>query len=1707
MDVVFENQYGPAETHVVSATSIHSDDISIGKPIANTQIYIVDQYMHLMPIGIIGELCIAGDCIGAGYLNRLELTEEKFIDNPFGEGKLYKTGDLACWREDGSIVYVGRNDFQVKIRGLRIELGEIENALQRVQGILQAAVILRKDENGRQLICAFYTGRETDGKSIRAAIGQSLPKYMLPHIFTHLDELPLTTSGKVNRKALPEVELSKVTVATEYIEPVGETEKQLAALMEQVLNYSPIGRENDFVDLGGDSLKAIELISAMGKAGYHTDVKTLFECGNIRNLAVRLTLVVEQQPVLAELPNEVPATPAQMRVYTAQAVQGGTAYNVPHVFRVGAVELERLQKAVQALVDRHEILRTHFEDKDGHIMQVVEQAISIQIEQLDTDDISTFIRPFDLAKAPLLRVGYYGNTVMVDMHHIITDGASMPIFLWELNELYMDRALGDVPASYRQFSMERQDYRKSEAYWLSVYSDELPVLELNTDFKREQKRDFSGSAFYESFDSALHQEILAASRRMGITPYVFYIGGFYILLSKFSGNEDIVVGTPMSGRAGAYLDTIGMFVNTVALRGKPVGTKTVSEFLAEVKAFSIDAVTYQDYPYGELIKKLGATSADRNPLFDVMFAFQSEKMTHVIFGDERAELLPIPVITSKYDFTFNLMPMSNGVSVMVEYCTSLYWEATMRRLVAGYELILTQMLNEQKQLKDISAVTEQEIATVLYDFNNTAVDYPRKKCVHQLFEEQVEKTPNKTAVIACDKTLNYAELNKQANRIAHALINQGVSQGDIVAFVLPRKSYLIAAMFGILKAGAVYLPIDPDYPIDRINYLVSESKAKLCITQESIKALLNTLNGRNPEIRIEESDGFCALHTSGSTGVPKLSMLTHGNFNNFIRANKRFWENIDTVVTTTIVTFDAFTMDSVLSIALGYRLVLASEADIYDQINFEKLFQYSEHNMFFSTPTKIESYVDNNQTKGFLQRIQSLIIGGEIFSNGLLEKLKTYAPDCRVFNIYGPTEATICATTDEVERGQTITIGKPIANTQIYIVDQYMQPTPIGVTGELCIAGDGVGLGYLNHPELTAEKFIENPFGSGKFYKTGDIAYWREDGKINYIGRNDFQVKIRGLRIELGEIENALCNMEGIYQAVVVVRKTRTGHQLICAFYTGKVLDNKALRSALSKKLPKYMVPHSFTHLKVMPLTTSGKIDRKALPEVDLDKITVTKKYVPPVGETEKRLATLMGQVLEYVPIGRDDDFFDMGGDSLKAIEFVSKAHRDEIYFSLQSVFEHPTVRALCAYIESGDKSSVSYADVDFTEINKVLAKNRLDKLTVPTEQKVGNILLAGATGFLGIHILADFLDHDSGIAYCLIRGENRSVSEKRLYDFLDFYFNGEYVNLLGKRIQVICGDLQKDSLDLSEQEYRVLQDRVDTVINAAASVKHYGSYQYFYEANVVSTQRLIDFCMTANAKLIHISTLSVSGNSFGDQFDGYISETEKHFYETDLFIGQPLENVYARSKFEAEKAVLEAMAAGLQANIMRMGNLTNRMKDGKFQINHETNAFAQRIKGVLELGMIPDYLIAENMYLEFTPIDEATRAVMTIIRHFSTEQRVFHINSTKVVYLVSLQKYFAELGYETKTVSGAEFTGALRQTAKRTGTEHIFETFINDMDANDHLNYDSNIRIENYFTEQYLKYLGFQWGEIGLDYLRKYAAYFEKIGYWSLQINCQALS
>ena len=999
-----------------------------------------------------------------------------------------------------------------------------------------------------------------------------------------------------------------------------------------------------------------------------------------------------------------------------------------------------------------------------------------------------------------------------------------------------------------------------------------------------------------------------------------------------------------------------------------------------------------------------------------------------------------------------------------------------------------------KKIRNISAITDEDLNKLLYEFNDTVVDYPRDKCVHTLFEEQVEKTPEKVAVIACDKTLTYKELNEEANRIAHALIEKGVGVGNIVAFSLQRKSFLIPTIFGILKSGAAYLPIDLDYPPDRVDYILKDSKTKWFISEDNINEFVSA-DATNPNVNTTSDNNCYCIYTSGTTGNPKGTLIRHRNLVNFCDNNNNNYQhsmikNGTRLISTFKCCFDAFGVDYALFLLNGTSLVLASDEDI---TNAEKLAYYIQKynvDVIHATPSTIKAWCGNREYVKAIGNAKIIMVAAENFSPDLYMFLREKS-SAKIFNGYGPSETTIGVSFGEIT-STDIHIGKPNANTKIYIVNQYLKPTPIGVTGELCIAGDCVGAGYLNRPELTAERFIDNPFGKGKLYKTGDLAYWREDGNIVYVGRNDFQVKIRGLRIELGEIENEISSISGVTQAVVIVRKDDHDRQLICAFYTGKELGAKDIRSIIGEKLPKYMLPHIITRIDEIPLTPSGKINRKALPEVDLNQIDNMAKYIAPVTEREKTIANILAEILEVERVGLADDFFELGCDSLKAIEFISACHYEGIYFNLQSVFDHPTISALLQAVDNADHDLTHYDPADFEAINKLIAENTVDHIPLPSEPPVGNILLAGATGYLGAHILADFLEHDTGTAYCIVRGKNAEDSAHRLKEYLQFYFDDIYTG--NDRIVVLCGDLTKERFGLSEKDYRLLLSNTDTVINSVASVKHYGSYGFFYETNVKSVINLIDFCKASDAKLIHISTTSVAGNDFDNQMSFIDKAEETVFTEHDLYIGQPLDNVYVRSKFEAEKAVLDAMGEGLQANIFRMGNLTNRRSDGKFQKNHESNAFLNRLKAIIELGCIPDYLL--DLHTEFTPIDEAASAVMAIARHFRSDRNIFHIENTNLISFSKMFDYMSILGLNMKIVKGEDFGEMLRQSENAPETKHIYETFINDLGKDNRLNYESPIKIDTAFSNAYLRSLGFVWHETDLDYLNKYFAYFKQIGY-----------
>ena len=1288
------NVYGPTEATVwaTCAGVEDADNITIGKPLANTQIYIVDRYIKPVPIGVTGELCIAGDGVCAGYLNRPELTAEKFIDNPFGDGKLYKTGDLAHWREDGNIIFVGRNDFQVKINGQRIELGEIEAALTAIKGIESAAVTVR-NEDDRQLLCAFYTGNEISAKELRSMLGKTLPRYMVPQVFTHLEKMPLNASGKTDRKALEQHSVH--FVAGDYKAPQSAEEKVLLSTAKEILKAEQIGMLDNFFDLGGDSLKSIAWIALLEKQGYTLMPSDIFSCADMEELKEKLRKTEKESITEPDYPPQLPLTMAQKEIYIAQSVAPDKPlYNIPYIIKVKALDVDKLQYAVDCMLKRHEILRTRFESKGGEIYQIIDENARCIVESIE-GEISEFIRPFELSKAPLIRVGYQGNTVIFDLHHIIADGSSMPVFFRELNEYYMGREPKESFIPYKYFAVTEKEAAEDITYWNEMFSDEVPSLNLRYDLPRSAVKTYNGKTLYKQMPEAIDEKVAAFCKEQNITPFVYYCGAFQILLHKFSTQEDIVIGTPMSSRTAKNLGTIGMFVHTLPLRCKPEGNKTVGEFLGEVRQLSIEAARHSGIAVSEI-----AASKDKS-LFDVMFTYQAEEMTSLIFGDMPAEITATPLTASKYGFDFTLYPRKEGNILSATFNTSLFNEKTIQQMMNAYDRILSEAQNADKNLCDISLIDEEE-DNLLNSFNNTAVTYDKSKSVYALFERQVQNSPNSKAIIFKEQQISYASLLEKVDKMAACLSASGVGKSDVVAIYLERSPLLLILQLAVMKIGAVFLPADKRYPIERLHFLCRDCNVSLLITKDE-NAVFSDINCITPdellkkEIKASDFSAFynnnCyIIYTSGSTGTPKGCYLKQSgivNFcinNNTLSALKNNQNNVFACVNS--VAFDYFIAESLLPLLNGFTVVLCDEDESMLQKAFLKLVVEHKINVLMTTPTRLSLFYDNGVDCSVLNKLDCICTSGEPLTGKLLKRLYEVSENAAVFNPLGPSECTVWDLGGELDRnaGIDIHLGKPIANTHIYIVDKYLKPVPIGVTGELCIAGDGVGVGYVNRPELTAEKFIDNPFGEGKLYKTGDLAYWREDGNIVFAGRNDFQVKINGQRIELGEIEAALTAIKGIESAAVIVRN-EDDRQLLCAFYTGSEINAKELRSMLGKTLPGYMVPQAFEHLEKMPLNTSGKIDRRALETVY---VTVeVQAYESPQTPTEEKICSIFCKILNTEQIGRNDSFYDLGGTSLQIIQILSYSPLDKL--SPSDFLVDPTPAALAKKLDGSTETDYNY--------------------------------------------------------------------------------------------------------------------------------------------------------------------------------------------------------------------------------------------------------------------------------------------------------------------------------------------------------------------------------------------------------------------------------
>lgn len=1722
------NLYGPTEatidvTYYNCSVDSTLDVIPIGRPIDNTKIYILDRNYNQQPIGIAGELYIGGVGVARGYLNKPKLTAEKFIQNPFNpEEIIYRTGDLARWFPKGDIEYLGRIDFQVKIRGNRIELGEIESRLLEHNNIIDAVVVVREDHEAGKYLCSYFVSdRELDNDEIKEHLLKILPDYMVPSFFIRMEKLPISANGKVDRKALPEPQ-GLLCKGTEYVPPSNKTEENLTNIWCGLLGIEKVGINDIFFNIGGDSLKAITLaIEIHRKLDVEIPIGELFRLKTIRNIGEYILKKQKTKYYNIQRVDEkeyYPVSSAQKRIFILNNIdESGISYNIPGFMLVkGEIDRESFENVFQILVKRHESLRTSFDIINNQPVQKIHSDINFKIEYIEAENeeieekISNFRRPFDFKKAPLLRVGLIRlaadkHILMFDMHHIISDGASMNILIKEFVALYSHEELPELNIQYKDYSVWYGNYLKSsaierqKAYWLERFSGELPVLNLPTDFTRPLIQSFSGDKITFEIGAELTGKLKDLSQKSGMTLYMVLLAAYTILLSKYTGQEDISVGTPVACRHFAKLrDIIGLFVNTLVMRNFPNENKTVNQFLQEVKENALCAYENQDYPFEELVENINAKrDLSRNPLFDTMFILQNIDVTKIEANNLFFEPYEFENRTSKFDVLLEAFDREDNIIFKLEYCTKLFSKATIELMIQHFKNILYKITDENKKIFEIDMLTEAEEAKILYKFNNTKAGYRRNKVVHQLFEEQVERTPNSTAVVFNDMSMSYKELNEKSNQLARFLREKGVKPDSVVGIMLHKSMETVISVLGVLKAGGCYLPLDPEYPAERIKYMLDDSQARILITNKELLAKVDfngividmedaqpiySLNKSNLSNMNMLCDLIYVIYTSGSTGKPKGVMLEHKNIVNLV--NYEFTKTsinfAHKVLQFASISFDVCYQEIFSTLLSGGELYIAGNESRKNPLSLMEYIAEKGISVVF-LPTSYYKFVfsEEKYLNKLTNSIKHIIVAGEQLIVTEQQKKVLDEKGIILHNHYGPSETHV-VTTYTINCGEDVSelppIGKPISNTSILILSDKNTVAPIGIPGELFISGDCVGRGYLNRPELTSEKFIPNPYISmERMYRTGDLAKWKPDGNIEFLGRMDNQVKIRGYRIEIGEIESYLLSFNGIKEVAVIDREANRGKKYLCAYIVSdSEIIISELRAYLLNNLPDYMIPSYYVKLKNLPLTPSGKVDRKALPE-PTGSIEDSTEYVAPRNEPERILADIWSTVLKVKEIGVNNNFFELGGDSLAIMEVLILTLQHNMNLTIQDFYKYQTISQLTANLNNN-------SDLVITEkMNDLGMQNRegIDKIKTG-KHDYRNILLTGATGFLGAHLLAELMENTHSSVYCLIRGKNENEVENKLISVLNYYFPKRYNNLLGKRIFVTKGDITIERFGLPDNEYYELANKTNAVIHSAAIVKFYGDYSKFEKTNVFGTQLLIDFCKINNIKLNHISTIGVSGSYLSDQ-----KNKKVEFSENDFYIGQNHgQNVYALSKFNAEKEVFKAVNNGLDATVFRIGFLTGRFEDACFQINSKENAYYNKIKTIIGLGTISEDILEQN--IEFTPVDKCSKGIIEILGTKQSSGRVFHMCNPKVVKVRNLIEALKTLNIEIKILSRLDFNQYLNKISKDLNRQKLLLGIIEDLSIAKELNYESSITVCSKITCDYLKKLNFEWPDIDGPYILK---------------------
>ena len=1422
----FLNGYGPTETtcgaicHEFSAAETLSR-IPIGRPVDNTQIFILDAHQQPVPVGVPGEICIAGAGLARGYLNRPELTAEKFIwwksevgsrksadgrqqaagnrpqtaseevtavnsasapaefrlpnsDSPLPDSdfrlpnsdfRLYRTGDLARRLANGELEFLGRLDQQVKIRGLRIELGEIEAALLRHRGVREAAVIAREDAPGDKRLTAYVVSTAEAGQ-LREHLRQSLPDFLIPAAFVTLDEMPLSPNGKVDRKRLPAPDAAATPTTDQYVAPRNQIEELLCGIYAAVLGLERVGIHDNFFELGGHSLLATQLVSRVREAfEIELPLQALFAEPDVAGLAAQVTAALQTGQNLAAPPltatardEKLPLSFAQQRLWFLDQLEPNSPfYNNPSAFRLkGRLDTAALERSLNEIIRRHEVLRTSFRLAGSEPVQQIAAELTLTIPHHDLRHLDETereaaalrlaqeeaMRPFDLAQGPLLRAALIrlaedDDVLLLTLHHIISDGWSVGVFIREIVELYTatisgaEARLPELPIQYADYArwqrawLQGDTLQRQLAYWTDKLRGRPTVLELPTDRPRPAIVTSRGATISFSLPKPLQDALISLSRQEGVTLFMTLLAAFQTLLARYSNQHDISVGTPIASRTRAETENlIGFFVNTLVMHTDLSGDPEFTELLARVRETALGAYAHQDLPFEQLVEALQPErDLSHTPLFQVMLVLGNMPMATAELPG--VTLLPFEADshTARFDLTLLMNESADGLSGSIEYNTDLFDASTIERLISHFRTLLEAVAGDPAQpLSQLPLLTEAEAQQMLIDWNNTAAPFPSEACFHQLFEQHALTQPDAIAVQFGAQHLTYGELNARAGQLAHHLQARGVTSDTIVGICTERSLEMVIGILGVLKAGGAYLPLDPNYPADRLAFMFADSQARLLLTQSHLQSEIENLQSAIellcldsdwPQIAQESADDFesgatadnlaYVIYTSGSTGQPKGTLLAHRGLCNLamaqqqafsVRAGKR-------VLQFSPFSFDASVWELAMALGSGATLVLARQEELMSVPDLHRLLQ-QQRITHVTLPPSVLALLSADD----LPELEVVNAAGERCPAELAVR---WSRQRKFFNAYGPTETTVCASLHLCRDDETSDppIGRPLPNFKLFVLDAQQRPVPIGIPGELHIAGAGLARGYLNRAELTAEKFVElqiaelqpsasvnlqsaisNLPSALRLYRTGDLVRWRADGQLEYLGRIDEQVKIRGFRIELGEIEAVLRQHAAVRDAVVAVREDASGDKRLAAYLIteGDAAFNASdIREHLRQKLPEYMVPSHYLTLDQFPLSPSGKVDRKKLAASDAAQSGHDRPYIEPRTDTEKHLAAIWGELLGPGRIGLNDNFFELGGHSLLATRLVVRLREVmQLELPLRTLFEFPT---LAAFAEAADRA------------------------------------------------------------------------------------------------------------------------------------------------------------------------------------------------------------------------------------------------------------------------------------------------------------------------------------------------------------------------------------------------------------------------------------